>query len=108
VGRGTVRIAAHQPVIDAINDFGARIGRPDMQGLHLLRDVEDALAEAQASLARSSLVEKVPPGHVVHRNLPQDSVLPGMSGEATSRSPPIGTTPRLFPIVLGGYSMMVQ
>src|SRR5262245_10979517 len=88
VGRGAVRIAAHQPVIDAVDDFGTGIGRPDMQGLHLLGDVEDALAEAQASLTRSSLVKKVSPGHVVHGNLQPDSDLQGLSGEALHSYPP--------------------
>jgi hypothetical protein len=64
-----VGIAAHQAVIGAIDDLGARIGRADVQRRYLQRHVENAPAKRRASHPRRSRIERVPPDHLIHHKL---------------------------------------
>ena len=65
--------AAHQAVVDAVDDFRAGIGRADVQRADLLGDIEDAPAEAQAARTCGSGIERVAQNHVVHRSSPRSA-----------------------------------
>ena len=119
-GEVAIRIAAHQAVVDGVDDFGARIGGADVQRLHLLGNVEDAFAILQTTPPRGRCVEGVSTGHVVHATPPLNQHLQNLSG-ATPRPRQarksvqyqwLGSAAdfagRRRSPYLGGYSMMVQ
>ena len=73
VGRGAVRIAAHQTVIDTIDDLRARIGRTDVQRADLLGNVEDPPPD-NAGSARARLGSKKLRGSISFIVLPRSAM----------------------------------
>src|SRR3984893_7922125 len=84
VRRGAIETAAHQPMIHAIDNLGARIGRSDVQSADLLRYVQDAAPIAKAARIRCFHIERVESHHLVHGLLTPASTPATLSARSLS------------------------
>src|SRR6202023_2279558 len=82
--RGAIGTAAHQPMIHAIDNLGARIGRSDVQSADLLRYVQDAAPIAKAARIRCFHIERVESHHLVHGLLTPASTPATLSARSLS------------------------